>query len=220
MSLTASLSNYLEPWRNYLDWKELNKIALQLKSVEVVPEKTLILRSFEWINPDDVKVVMLFQDPYTQPNVATGIPCANNIRDESKWSPTLKILKDSVSLLHNSEEIYNFDPTLKNWTDQGVLLLNCALTAEPYKPGIHLALWRKFISQLLVNLSNRKTGIIYVLFGEEAKTFKPYIKEKFNFILQKKHPAYYVRIGKEMPCDVWKEINNILNNIYGQVISF
>ena len=122
--------------------------------------------------------------------------------------------------MHNSEEIYNFDPTLKNWTDQGVLLLNCALTAEPYKPGIHLALWRKFISQLLVNLSDRKTGIIYVLFGEEAKTFKPYIKEKFNFILQEKHPAYYVRIGKEMPCDVWKEINNILNNIYGQVISF
>lgn len=208
----------LTKWKNYLDFNELYKIASAIKDCNIVPERNLIMLPFEKLPPEEVKVILLFQDPYVKPGVATGIPCAN--KKGTEMSPTLKILKSSIEDLRIPNYFYNFDPTLETWIKQGVLILNTAFTAEAYKTGSHIQLWRKFVSHLLMKLSEKNTGIVYVLFGENAKTFRPYIKERYNYVFEERHPSYYARFGLNMPCDIWVKINQIIINIYGKRIEF
>ena len=65
-------------------------------------------------------------------------------------------------------------------------MINSALTCEVDKVGSHTMMWRPFITKLLKNLSEWEVGIIYILFGEQAKTLKPYINKNTNIILEEK----------------------------------
>jgi uracil-DNA glycosylase len=108
---------------------------------------------------------------------------------------------------------------LENWEDQGVLLLNAALSCSPGKPGSHMLLWRPFIKSLLVNLSSCLTGIVYVLMGSEAQSFESCINARSNHIIRIRHPSHYARTSTKMP-NIWKEINQILKGIYGAEIEW
>lgn len=152
--------------------------------------------------------------------MATGILFGNDASIiEENWSPSLKIVRDAVIDLHRPHNLITFDPTLESWAKQGILMINSALTVEMNKAGSHTMLWRPFISKLLKNMSEINTGIIYVLFGSTAKTFKPYIG-KFNNVLEVEHPAYFARIGKDMPSDVFYEINRLLKAKYNYIINW
>lgn len=159
--------------------------------------------------------------PYPQKGVATGLLFGNKEEvDRENLSPSLQIIKEA---LINFETPYNniiFDHTLESWATQGILMLNTALTVETNNIGSHVMLWRPFIAELLKKLSENKTGIIYVLFGEQAKTFKPYINKHFNTILEEKHPAYYARTGMKMPYTIFRQIDNLLKDKYGASISW
>lgn len=98
-----------------------------------------------------------------------------------------------------------------DWEKQGVLMLNCALTCKAGLPSSHLGLWRPFVSRLIYNMSRYMTACVYVLFGEEAKTFEPYISQ-YNYVIKEKHPSYYARNHKKLRYNLWDEINNHLNN--------
>jgi uracil-DNA glycosylase len=164
---------------------------------------------------------MLGQDPYPQQNIATGLLFGNkNNTKESEISPSLKIIKEAAMDYEISHYGDTFDITLESWAKQGVLLFNSALTVEMNKVGSHTMLWRPFISTLIKNISNYNTAIIYVLFGKQAKTFKPYINKTFNYIIEVEHPAYFYRNKMRMPYNIFKDINVILENIYGESIQW
>ena len=160
------------------------------------------------------------QDPYPQKGVATGILFGNSKDvEESNLSPSLQVIKEAVidyTKPHNYP-IY-FDNSLESWAEQGILMINSALTVETNKIGSHTQLWRPFMSQFIKSLSNSHKGIIYVLFGEQAQTFEPYINKQGNYILKEKHPAFYARSHKLMPSLVFYEINSYLRNLYGEEI--
>lgn len=78
-------------------------------------------------------------------------------------------------------------------------------------------LWRPFIAKLLKNLSEYNTAIVYVLFG---KTFKPYINDRFNHIIEIEHPAYSARSGTKMPHELFVNISNTVKGIYGVPIEW
>jgi uracil-DNA glycosylase len=107
-------------------------------------------------------------------------------------------------------EIARFDLSLESWARQGVLLLNSSLTVEINKPNSHTALWFPFMTEFLKNLSEI-TGMIYVLFGEQAKNLIPYIGPD-NLVLYYKHPAYFARLQVPMECDCFRKINESLTN--------
>ena len=97
-------------------------------------------------------------------------------------------------------------------------MLNSALTCEMNRVGSHTMLWRPFISKLLQNLSKYTTGLVYVLFGEQAQTFEPYINKQANSVIKVHHPAYYARTKTKMPYWVFTEINKIVSFNYGTTI--
>lgn len=220
-----SLTTYFGEWLKVFDSKEFDKIVSVLQTMystkNMCPSNFIdVFKAFKACPYEKCKVIFLAQDPYSQKDIATGLCFANkqDIKEEC-YSPSLKIIKDACIDLQFSNNSIIFDPTLMSWAEQGVLLLNSALTTEVGKTGLHTMLWRPFVSTFLKNFSTINTGIIYVLFGEQAKTFKPYIG-KFNNILVENHPAYYAKINKDMPSNIFYTINTLVKQKYNEEIKW
>lgn len=199
-----SLEEYFGDWMKVIDRTELynvmNKLGVEYKRKPICPAQPNVFRAFNLCPLKDLKVVMLGQDPYPQKGVATGILFGNNKEtSEENLSPSLKILKEAVINFEIPHNFITFDPTLESWAKQGILMINSALTCEMNRIGSHVMLWRPFIAKLLKNLSNSESAIIYVLFGSQAQTFKPYINKVTSNIIEIEHPAYFARTHTKMP---------------------
>ena len=204
-------------WENIINHKELGFIYKTLYKMgdKVTPPLDKVFTPFKLCSYNNLKVVMIGQDPYYQKGIATGILFGNK-KDTEKLSKSLELIKESVINYEIPHNKYDFDITLESWCKQGVLMINAALTTEINKTNAHSLLWRPFIIDLLQKLSIYNTGIIYVLFGEKAQSFIPYINKDTNYILTYHHPAYAIRNKVKFNCDAFKIINNILksnNNI-------
>lgn len=209
------LENFFNDWLKVIDKNKLLELLQKLgilysKSI-VYPLQSNIFKAFNLCNYSDLKVVMIGQDPYPQKDIATGILFGNK-EGTINLSPSLELIKENV-LDYTKSTMMNpiiFDTTLESWSKQGILMINSALTVEANKVGSHTMFWRPFISSLLSELSDKNMGIVYVLFGETAKTFKPYINQELNYVFEYKHPAYYARLGVKTNYDVFIKINNLL----------
>jgi len=206
------LEEYVGKWWNLFDINilanTLNTLDKLYKTKNVFPQQCNVFRAFHKCNYDDCKVVIIGSDPYPQKNIANGLAFSNNL-DNKNTSPSLQVL------LRASGSI---DKTLESWCKQGILLLNTALSVEEGKPSSHLLLWRPFMRSFLKNLSEWETGMIYILLGKDASALKLFINTKLNNVLEENHPAYYARLGQEMPSTVFTEMNNLLINKYNQKI--
>lgn len=215
-----TLYDYFKGWTKVIDINELNRVTRIIGNIQkpICPSFPEVFKAFTLCSYENLKVVMLGKDPYPQKNVATGILFGN--KEGTKLSPSLEIVKETCLNFEVPHNSIIFDPTLESWAKQGVLMINSALTVEMNKVGSHTMLWRPFITKLLKNLSEWNTGIIYVLFGEQARTFKPYINSRFNVILEEKHPSYYDRENKRMPSKVFKDISKLTKEKYGNPIEW
>ena len=220
-----TLEEYFGRWMRVIDKRELesvlSKLGPEYKRKPICPAQSNVFKAFEVCPYDELKVVMLGQDPFPQKGVATGILFGNKegTRDED-LSPSLQIVKEAAINFEIPHNCIIFDPTLESWAKQGILMINSALTVEMNKVGSHVMLWRPFIASLLKNLSENETGIIYVLFGKQAQTFKPYINKQFNTVLEEDHPAYFARTGKAMPHTVFEQISKLTKEMYGMPITW
>lgn len=215
-----TLDEYFGDWMKVIDRTELNnvmaKVGQEYRKKLLCPAQSDVFRAFELCPLKDLKAVFLGMDPYPQKGVATGILFGNRAEvEEENLSPSLKVVKEAAINFEVPHYCITFDQTLESWAKQGILMINSALTVEMNRTGSHVMLWRPFISKLLKNLSEYDTAIIYVLFGRQAQTFKPYINDKFNHIIEIEHPAYFARTGKKMSHELFTSISNTVKEIYG-----
>lgn len=186
-------------WYKCLNPVELDNVIRKVRPLykqhTVYPAFKDIFNAFKYCDYNELRVVIIGMDPYNDGS-ATGLAFAN-ANNAASLSPSLGVIKECLERNYTPTTI-EFNNSLFKWAKQGVLLLNSSLTVERHKPGSHSSLWRKFIATFLQGLGQWHTGIIYVLMGEQAKTFKPYIGP-FNDIIECKHPAYYARNNKSMP---------------------
>ena len=220
-----TVEEYFGDWMKVIDRAELNnvmtKVGQEYRRKPICPAQPDVFKAFRLCPLKDLKIVMLFQDPYPQKGAATGLALANNSKTlDSELSPSLKVIKEAVINFEIPHYCITFDPTLESWDKQGILMLNSALTVEMNKVGSHVMIWRPFIIALVKHLSEYETGIIYVLFGKQAQTFKPYINKQFNDILEIEHPAYYARLNKKMPSELFATISNLCKDKYGVPIKW
>lgn len=211
-----TIKEYFKDWLSLIDTNELYKALSKINKNNICPEYHNIFRAFNLCDYRNCKVICIGQDPYPQKGVATGIAFGNK-SNVSTLSPSLEVIKESVINFEIPHNLITFDQTLEDWEKQGVLMLNSSLTCEVNKIGSHTMIWRPFISKFLQNMTT--TGIIYVLFGKQAQSFKPYINTKFNDVIEVQHPAYFARTNTIMP-DVFKEINNLIYNKYKEKINW
>lgn len=217
-----TLEDYFGGWLKVIDAKELNRVVSEVNKLPrttLCPEYNNIFRAFNVCPYKDLRVVIIGQDPYSQKGVATGILFGNK-KDTKVLSPSLRIIREACINFEIPHNNIIFDPTLESWAKQGMLMINATLTTEVGSVGIHTTLWRPFMTKLLKNLSKYNHGIIYMLFGEEAKTLKPYIDSKLNYILEEKHPAYYSRCGIKMPSIIFEEAVRISSDLNKEPVRF
>ena len=217
------LNEYFGDWVKVIDTNELNKVIAKLNTIyqvkPIVPDYKDIFKAFTLCKEHDCKVVFLAQDPYPQKGVATGVAFGNK-EGTTELSSSLEVIKEAAINYEVPHPPIKFDITLESWAKQGILMLNSALTCEMNKAGSHVMLWRPFISKLLQNLSNNNPGLVYVLFGEQAQTFEPYINKRLNSIIKVHHPAYYSRTHTKMPYWVFTELNKLVKFNFGESIKW
>lgn len=138
---------------------------------------------------DQLKVVIIGQDPYPQLGVADGLAfsCSNTHIAQPSLRYMLNAINETVDVPDGyTTNADNYD--LSRWAEQGVLLLNTALTTRLNKPGSHRDLWKPFMVTVLDFIFWNKPGIIYILLGKEAESWESIIGDS-NYILKASHPA-------------------------------
>lgn len=178
------------------------------------PLKTLF-RALEECSYNNVKVVMLGQDPYPQVspegiNVADGMAfsCGNT----NVLQPSLLYMSEEIGRTVYPEFVgYKAATDLLPWAQQGILLLNAALTTEVNKVGIHYDIWRPFITFLLDYLSWNKEGLVFAFLGKVAQEFEPIVGNQHAKLFAV-HPAaaYHKRDKQWDSGDLFNKVNGIL----------
>ena len=218
-----TIDEYFGDWMKVLDRNETMKIMGWLRTVNketLCPNIKDVFKAFKLCPYNNCRVIFVGQDPYPQRGVAQGVLFGNSSdTPENKLSPSLQIIKESVINFEIPHNLITFDPTLESWAKQGILMINSALTTEVGKIGVHMMKWRPFMIAFLKQMSMINPGIIYVLFGSQAQILEPYIS-KNNYVLKIEHPAYFARTNKKMPYHIWKDINKILYDLYGERIEW
>lgn len=218
-----TIDEYFGDWMKVLDRNETMKIMGWLRNINqstLCPNIKDVFKAFKLCPYNNCRVVFIGQDPYPQRGMAQGVLFGNSSdTPENKLSSSLQIIKESVINFEIPHNLITFDPTLESWAKQGILMINSALTTEVGKIGVHMMKWRPFMIAFLKQMSMINPGIIYVLFGSQAQILEPYIS-KNNYVLKIEHPAYFARTNKKMPYHIWKDINKILYDLYGERIEW
>lgn len=191
---------------------DLDEIVLVLKremdnGIIIFPTLNNVLRAFYETPLSAVRVVMLGQEPYKGIGKANGLSFSVNIGHPVPPS-LINIFKEI------SKEIDEFSiPShgdLTKWCNQGILLLNSALTTESTSNRSHDALWQRF-TKTCIRLCSAKGGIIFVLWGKVASTFDKEIDTSRNTILKSSHPSPFSANKGFFGCNHFKIINSILD---------
>lgn len=194
----------------------INFVHTEYKHKSVFPNKKDIFRAFKLTSFNDVRVIIVGQDPYPNKR-ATGVAFGNEEEDSlSMLSPSLEKIRDCVETTVYDGLRLDFDPTLVSWAKQGVLLLNSALTVREGEPGSHTLQWRGFIKGVLREISANKTGVVFLLLGSTAFSFAGDIDKKNNHVFKYYHPAFSARRNEDWKCPFFVEINKIIKNQNGE----
>lgn len=182
-----------ESWREFLDsefskpyFEELADFLHQeYETKTIFPKKTLVFSAFT-TDLNEVKVVILGQDPYHTPGAAMGL--AFSVPNSQPIPPSLVNIYKEI----DSDIGSHANPTgnLVNWQKQGVLLLNTVLTVEAHKPKSHAGRgWEIFTTATIEYLSREKEHLVFILWGRDARNKKPLIDSSKHLILESAHPS-------------------------------
>lgn len=197
------------------DWKVLDtfihSIEFQIVIEELIQEHNLgykftprLIESFNGIvkcPSNDVKVLMIGQDPYPQLGVADGISfsCSKKMKEQ----PSLKHIFNEVEKLYPNG--YDRNPNLERWSNQGVIMLNTALTCRVGKIGSHYGIWKNFIAFFLEYINRCHKDCITVLLGKKAEEWNQYLHN--HDVIRVTHPASAAYSGGK-----WNS-----NNLFGTI---
>lgn len=174
-----------------------------------------VFNAFEKCPYHDLRVVIIGQDPYPQLGVADGLAFSCSLTGTAQ--PSLKFILEAVQKTVPEEYQDPFpDADLTRWAEQGVLLLNSALTTEIGKPATHYDIWEPFLAYVLDIINNYNNGMIFVLLGKKAQEFESILNEDMHHIIKVSHPASAAYTGSEWNCnDMFNRVNEIIENANG-----
>lgn len=168
----------------FLDLTSFIKEEYNLKTI--YPPGSLIFSAFDHCPFDEVKVVIVGQDPYHGPGQANGL--CFSVAEGIRHPPSLQnIFKEIESDLGQSiPESGN----LERWAGQGVLLLNATLTVEARKAGSHQNMgWEKFTDEVLKKVAEEKENIVFILWGAYAQKKGSFLDVNKHLVLKSPHPS-------------------------------
>lgn len=166
--------------------KLLKTLQIEYRTKTIFPPKHDVFRAMRLTDYDNIKVVILGQDPYHGEGEAEGL--SFSVRDGIRKPPSLKnIFKELEDDLEYKEPQSG---SLVKWAKEGVLLLNSLLTVEKDKPLSHKKLgWERFTDEIIKKINEKETPVVFILWGAYAKSKKNYITNKNHYIIESTHPS-------------------------------
>ena len=213
-----------ESWKPFLQsefnkpyFKELSEFLHEAYETRTIfPPKQLVFSAFT-TDLDEVKVVILGQDPYHTPGAAEGL--AFSVPSTQPIPPSLvNIYKEIDSDIGRHA---NPSGSLRNWQKQGVLLLNTVLTVEAHRPKSHAGKgWEIFTTEVIKYLNKERPHLVFMLWGRDARNKAELIDVSKHLILESPHPsplsAHYGFFGNHhfSKCNDFLRKNNLTEIIW------
>lgn len=208
----------VDKWPHFYFWNKWlakgNAKCAQLDFTNREP-KGNAMRLFRMVieNKIDPYVIILGQDPYPQPGIATGIAFANN---HEPYSPSLQVIENSICRIYGPTKD-GFDYTLESWVKQGILPFNTAFTVQTNKPGSDSLLWAGFTAEFLRELDKEYPNRAYIFFGQSAQVFAKCVEGNK---LSELHPSYYARNNQHMTARVWIEAAEWIKTLFNVTLKW
>lgn len=204
--------------RSFIYSKEFEDIVLALlkqtqDGKRFTPTMKNWFRAFEECPYDELKVVIIGQDPYPGLNHADGI--AFSLKDAENIQPSLEYMFNAIN-----NTVYNGvnacrDIDLTRWANQGILLLNTALTTNVGKIGQHYIIWRPFMAYVFDWLSWNNPGLVYIYMGKKAEEWSDCVNDNnYKFFITHPASASYNNL-KDWDCqNVFNKTSEIVKKNY------
>lgn len=178
----------------------------------VLPPKEYLFRALELTPLENIKAVILGQDPYHGEGEANGL--AFSVNKDIKIPPSLKNIYKELNSDLGLEIPTHGD--LTSWAQEGVLLLNSILTVEKDKPASHRDIgWQQYTDSLISQISNEKEHVVFILWGKYAQSKIPLINQDKHLIIASTHPSPFSAnkgfLGSKpfSKCNKWLKEKNV-----------
>ncbi len=171
----------------YMQYLRVFLLQKQQNGTIIYPKNSDIFNAFALTPFNNVKVVILGQDPYHGNGQAHGL--SFSVQKGVSIPPSLKnickeLLNDVLGFINPPHG------DLTYWAKQGVLLLNSTLTVEANKPGSHQQEgWQNFTNEVIKSISNQKQNVVFILWGKFAQAQAEFIDADKHYIIQSAHPS-------------------------------
>ena len=166
--------------------KLLDFVKSEYKTKTIYPKQNEVFNAFRYTDFNDVKVVILGQDPYHGPNQAEGLSfsVSNSVLKPPSLQNIFKELESDLGIPFPKSN------SLKPWARQGILLLNAVLTVEEHKPTSHKDKgWEIFTDNVIKKINEKEEPVVFILWGAYARNKKSLITNPKHLIIESAHPS-------------------------------
>lgn len=213
-------NSWKEIFKNYPKRNELgitvDNINKKRQTVTIYPPKELVFKVFD-LPLQDIKVVILGQDPYHNPGQACGLSFSVN--------DGIPLPKSLINIYKELYDDLGITPAktgnLEKWFKQGIFLLNSVLTVEEYSPASHSNVgWQDFTDYIIETISQKNNNIVFVLWGSYARSKKTLIDSSRHKIIESPHPSPLSAYRGFFGSKVFSRINSYLEEVGKKPIDF
>lgn len=220
-------------WKNANDeLEELEEMLDEkMKRDRVYPKTCDIFRVFTTMKPEEIRIIILGQDPYHQTLAdgscrATGL--SFSVKKEDEVPTSLKNIYKEINSCYLDFRA-PFHGNLETWTHKGIFLLNACLTVKPNAAGSHGKIWKGFIRKAIMYINEKSKGPVYLLWGKEAQSYSEfiagclmyndftdsvqrnkYLKSEKPVVLTAPHPSGFSAHKGFFGCRHFKIVNDIM----------
>lgn len=207
--------HYPSLWDDFFSSSSVRKILhnisdeLEEEKGKIYPPVSDVFKAFYLLKLEDIKVVILGQDPYHN---GSAVGLCFSVKHGNYINPSLKNIYTELKLEGYSP---NENGNLFHWARQGCLMLNTALTVKQSVPDSHTDFWYPFSIELIKYISANRTNVVWILMGAKAFAFSKYINNKHSFLVSSHPSSYSYRTPfRQYPSflgsDLFKKANKIL----------
>ena len=214
MHMFPITKNWFELLKNELNSKEFKELQTFLNNeyatYKIYPEAKNVFNALNLVKYDDVKVVIIGQDPYHQPHQAHGL--CFSVLEGTELPPSLQNIFKEIE--DETGKKPNTNGNLTSWAKQGVLLLNSVLTVRESCPNSHKNKgWELITSKIIKLLSERKDPVIFLLWGANAIQLGKDIDRSRHYVLTCAHPSPLSAYNGFFGCGHFNKTNEILRKL-------
>jgi len=203
-----SMNSYHESWKPLFDAFDFDIDKLYSYSQVVYPKKEHLFRVFE-MNVEDIKIVILGQDPYHSPEQAHGL--SFSVPEGIKIPPSLRnIYKELQEEFPERDYKFNCGNLEKWFYREKIFLLNASLSVIKGKPGSHLKIWQEFTDNVIKFISEHNKSCIFLLLGNFAKAKASLICDEKR-IIKGVHPSPLSAHNGFFGSMIFKKVEELLN---------